>query len=167
MGMLRVMSLTSIDRACPLFLFCSCVYFCLYCLFKCTSFHKFSRQLSAFSFCSSSPQVHLHVVRMLRFMSDVNQPSLPTPFYYVLVSISVYGSINCTLFHEFSRQLSDFWLCSSCLIFVLFVLSSIYHFVRVSFIADIIHSGWLGSKHQLTNKLSKSVSYVTYHGNSA
>ena len=38
---------------------------------------------------------------MLRFMSDINQPSLPTPFYSVLVSVSsfmafsiVFRSIN-------------------------------------------------------------------------
>ena len=31
------------------FLFCSCVCFCLYGPFNCISFHKFSRQLSAFS----------------------------------------------------------------------------------------------------------------------
>ena len=30
------------------FLFCSCVYFCLYGPFNCISFHKFSRQLSVF-----------------------------------------------------------------------------------------------------------------------
>ena len=35
------------------FLFCSCVYFCLYCPFHCISFHKFSRQFFAFSLCSS------------------------------------------------------------------------------------------------------------------
>ena len=34
------------------FFFCSCVYFCLYCPFNCISFHKFFRQLSAFSLCS-------------------------------------------------------------------------------------------------------------------
>ena len=35
------------------FLFCSCVYFCLYGPFNCISFHEFSRQLSVFSLCSS------------------------------------------------------------------------------------------------------------------
>ena len=35
------------------FLFCSCVYFSLYSLFNCISFHKISWQLSAFSLCSS------------------------------------------------------------------------------------------------------------------
>ena len=36
------------------FLFCSCIYFCLYGPFNRTSFHKFPRQLSVFSLCSSS-----------------------------------------------------------------------------------------------------------------
>ena len=34
------------------FLFCSCVCFCLYGPFSSISFHKFSRQLFAFTFCS-------------------------------------------------------------------------------------------------------------------
>ena len=34
-------------------LFCSCVYFCLYSPLNSISFHKVSRQLSAFSLCSS------------------------------------------------------------------------------------------------------------------
>ena len=37
----------------PSFLFRSCVYFCLYGPFNCISFHKFCRQLSAFSLRSS------------------------------------------------------------------------------------------------------------------
>ena len=36
------------------FLFCSFVYFCLSGRFNCISFHKFSRQLSVFSLCSSA-----------------------------------------------------------------------------------------------------------------
>ena len=36
----------------PFFLFCSCVCFCRYSPLNCISFHKFSRQLSAFSLCS-------------------------------------------------------------------------------------------------------------------
>ena len=35
------------------FSFCSCVYFCLYGTFNCISLHRFSRQLSTFSLCSS------------------------------------------------------------------------------------------------------------------
>ena len=46
-----------------------------------------------------SPCAHLHVVGMLRFMSNINQPSLPTPFYSVLVSISVFMALS-TVFHS-------------------------------------------------------------------
>ena len=53
-GNVKVYIVDITNRACPLFLFCSCVCFCLYGLFTCISFHKFSRQLSAFSLCSSS-----------------------------------------------------------------------------------------------------------------
>ena len=46
-----------------------------------------------------SPRDHLHVVRMFRFMSDVNQPSLPTPFYSVLLSLSLFMASS-TVFHS-------------------------------------------------------------------
>ena len=60
-GMLRCLLSTQTNRsvgglavrARPLFLFCLCVYFCLYGPFTCILFHKFSRQLSAFSLRSS------------------------------------------------------------------------------------------------------------------
>ena len=67
---------------------------------------------------SWSPRTHLHVVGMLRLRSfDINQPSLPTPFYYaVRVSFCLYGPFNCILFHKFSQQLSAFSFCSSGLI---------------------------------------------------
>ena len=61
------------------------------------------------------------------------------------------GPFNCISFHKFSRQLSAFSLCCSGLISSLLVLSSVYLFMKVSFSPDIIPSGWLGSKHQLTN----------------
>ena len=41
-----------------------------------------------------SPQVHLHVVGMLRFMPDITQPKLPTPFYSVLVSVPVFLALS-------------------------------------------------------------------------
>ena len=44
-------------------------------------------------------RAHFHVVGMLRFMSDIKQPSLPTPFYSVLVSISVLVALS-TVFHS-------------------------------------------------------------------
>ena len=53
-GTLWFMFSTFSSRARPLlfFSFCFCVYFCLYDSFNCISFHKFSRQFSAFSLCS-------------------------------------------------------------------------------------------------------------------
>ena len=39
------------------------------------------------------------MVEMLRFMSDENQPNLPTPFYSVLVSLSVFMALS-TVFHS-------------------------------------------------------------------
>ena len=57
---LYVVGMSLSNPACPLFkifyfflLFCVCVYFCLYGPLKLIWFHKFSRQLSVFSLCSS------------------------------------------------------------------------------------------------------------------
>ena len=46
-----------------------------------------------------SPLAHLHVVGMLRFMSEINQPSLLTLFDCVLVPISVYIALS-SVFHS-------------------------------------------------------------------
>ena len=97
-----------------------------------------------------SLEAHHHMVGMLRFMCDRNQPSLPILFLF-FVPISVSGHFNCISFHKFSQQLSIFSLCSSSLISAKFVLSAIFLFMKVSFSPYIIPSGWLGSKHQLTN----------------
>ena len=78
-----------------------------------------------------SPRVHLHVVGMLRFMSDINQPSLPTPFYSVRVSISVFMALS-TVFHFINspdnspRSLSA--LPVSCLLIGPFNCMSLYEF---------------------------------------
>ena len=60
----------------------------------------------------------------------VVQPSLPTPFYSVLVSVPVFMAHSAVFFffsfHKFSRQLSVFSLCSSGLSSALLVLSTIY-----------------------------------------
>ena len=39
-------------------------------------------------------RAHLDVVGMLWFMSDINQPSLATPFHSVLASISVFMALS-------------------------------------------------------------------------
>ena len=41
----------------------------------------------------------MFLVGMLRFVFDVNQPSLPTPFYSVLVSIFVFTALS-TVFYS-------------------------------------------------------------------
>ena len=70
------------------------------------------------------------------------------------VCFCIYGPFNYISFHKFSRQFSVFSLSSSGLISALLVLSTIYLFMKVSFSPDIIHSGWLGSEHQLTKQLT-------------
>ena len=97
---------------------------------------------------SQSPRAHLHVLGMLRFMCDTDQPSLPTSSCSVLVSVSVVMALS-TLFHSInSPDNSVFSLCSSNPFSALLVLSTTYLFMKVSFSPQIIPSGWLGSKHQ-------------------
>ena len=67
------------------------------------------------------------------------------------VCFCLHGPFNCISFHELSRQLSVFSLCSSGLISALLALSAIYLFVKVSFSPDIIPRGCLCSIYQLTN----------------
>ena len=58
------------------FLFCSCVYFCLYGPFNCILFHQFSRHLSAFSLCSSCLNSALLALSTIRlYVKDLPQPS--------------------------------------------------------------------------------------------
>ena len=56
----------------------------------------------------SSPQADLHVVGMLQFMSDINQPSLPAPFYSDLVSISVFMALSTVFYSIHSPDNSPF-----------------------------------------------------------
>ena len=65
-----------------------------------------------FCFVSMSPRTHLHMVRMLLFMSDINQPSLPTLFFYSsLVSISVFMALS-TVYHSINSPDSSQLSCS-------------------------------------------------------
>ena len=97
----------------------------------------------------ASPRDIVHVVGMLRFMSDINLPSSPTPLYSVLVSMSVFLILS-TVFYSINFP-GNSPFSPSGLIFALLVPSAIYLFMEVSFNPDIIPSGWLGSKHQHTN----------------
>ena len=92
------------------------------------------------------------------YVPAINQPSLPTPFYSVLVSVSDLMALS-TVFHSinFPRQLSAFSLCSSGLISAILVLSTIYLFVKVSLSPAIILCSWLGLRHLLTKLFQYSV----------
>ena len=48
---------------------------------------------------TSSTRAYLHVVGMLRFMSDINKPSLPIPFHFVLVSLYLFMALS-TVFNS-------------------------------------------------------------------
>ena len=59
----------------------------------------------------SSPRAHLHVVGMLRFMSDINQTELAHSFLFCsCVCFCLFGPFNCISFQKFSQQLSIFSL---------------------------------------------------------
>ena len=85
----------------------------------------------------------------------LNQPSLPTPFYSVLASISVFMTLSIVFHYANSSDNSPLSDCSSGLISALLVLWNIYlffFFTKVPLSPDI-RSGWLSSK-QLTNYLT-------------
>ena len=76
------------------------------------------------------------------YVTDIYLPSVPTPFYSVLVSVSVSMSpFNSISFYKFSRQLFALSLCSSGLNCALLVLSTIYLFIKVSLSPDVILCG--------------------------
>ena len=89
-----------------------------------------------------SPLAQLHVVGMLRFMADINQPSLPTPFYSVLVSISVFMALS-TVFHSINSPDNSPFVTLFFRSYLCFIGPFNYiHFVmKVSFSPDIIPSG--------------------------
>ena len=84
------------------------------------------------------------------YVFDVNQLSLPAPFYSVLVCFCLYGPFNC-LHSINSPDSSPLSHSSSDLKSALLVLSAIYLFMKAPLSPDIIFCGWLGLKHQLTN----------------
>ena len=75
-----VVYLEGIDKPAELahsFLFCFCVYVCLNGPFSCISFHQFSRQLSAFSLCSSG--LFFPYWSFQLYISSRKPPPLPRP----------------------------------------------------------------------------------------
>ena len=91
---------------------------------------------------AKSRRAHLLAVGMFRFVSDMNQPSLPTPFYSVLVSVSVFmvpSTVFLSITSPNNSPLSHSVLSS--LISALLVLSTTYLFMKVSLSPDIILCG--------------------------
>ena len=75
------------------------------------------------------------------YVFDINQPSLSTPFYSVLVSVSVFMALL-TVFHSInSPDNSSFSDCSSRLISAVLVLSTTCLFMKVPLSPDIILRG--------------------------
>ena len=72
----------------------------------------------------------------------------------------IYSPFNSIPFHQFSQWLSTFSLCCSGLISAFLVLSSVYHFMKVSLCPDLILCSWPILKHQWTN-CRKKKSYVS------
>ena len=88
---------------------------------------------------------------VVAYVFNINQPSLPTPFYSVLVTVSVFMALLTVFLSINSPDISTFSLCASGLISALLVLSAICLFMEVSLNPDLILCGWLGWKHHLNN----------------
>ena len=73
------------------------------------------------------------------YVKDIKQPSLPTPFYSVLVSISLFVALS-TVFHSVNSLDKSPYSLFFRSYFCLMVLSTIYLFMKVSFSPDIIPS---------------------------
>ena len=86
------------------------------------------------------------------YVCVINQPSLPTPFRSVLMSISIFMALS-TVFHSINSPdhspLSHFVLPVQ--VPALLVISTISLFMKVFFSPDVILCGLLGLKLQLTN----------------
>ena len=86
------------------------------------------------------------------YVFNINQLSLPTPFYAVLLSFSVFMALS-TVFHSINSPnnspLSHFVLPVLVLLYWSFQLYISFFIVSLS--PDIILCGWLDLKHQLTN----------------
>ena len=100
--------------------------------------------------CQSS-RAHLHMAGMLRFVFDVNQPGLSTPFYPVLVSISVFVVLSTVFRSAFLQTTVRFLNSVLSALFLPYWSPQLYLSLWVSFSPDIILYGWLGLKYQPTN----------------
>ena len=95
---------------------------------------------------------YLHMLGMLQIMSDIKQPRLPTPFYSVLVSVSVLMTLS-TVSHSINSPDNSPFSDSVLPIFISasLVLSTVYMFMKVSFSPDIIPRAVVADWAQSTN----------------
>ena len=103
----------------------------------------------------SSDQTLTSVVGMLWFMSDLNQSSLPAPFYSVLVSTSVFMALS-TVFHSLNAPTT---LCFLTLFFWSYFchigpFSRIHLLIKVSLGPDITLCDLTGLKAHLSDYTS-------------
>ena len=75
------------------------------------------------------------------YVCDINQPSLPTPFHSVLVSVSVFMALS-TVFHSTNSPDNSLLFQSVLLVYsALLVLSNVYLCMKVFFSPAIILCG--------------------------
>ena len=95
------------------------------------------------------------------YVFDINQPSLPTPFFFFfffffLLFLCLFLSFNCISLHKFSHPtlcfLTQFFRSYFCLTGPF---NYMYSFMKVSFSLDVTLCGWLGLKHQLTDEIHR------------
>ena len=118
----------------------------------CPHFLLAQRSFPRFHFEGMCARAHLHVVGLLWFyVKDFNQPSLPTPFYAVLVSVSVFMALS-TVFHSINSPDNSplFSLCSSGLNSALLVLK-LFVFFYESFSQSWYNPLWLTELRAPTN----------------
>ena len=111
------------------------------------------RSFPRFHFEGMCARAHLHVVGLLWFyVKDFNQPSLPTPLYAVLVSVSVFMALS-TVFHSINSPDNSplFPSVLPALILRYWSLNYLSFFMKVSLSPVIILCGWPSLEHPLTN----------------
>ena len=167
-GRLWFMSLTYTNRACPLawsfFLLFPCLFLCLWPFqlylipqilpttlrFLTLFFQSYFCRIGSFNYIHLFMIVSFSCPHGFTFTSwgccGLRFSRKPTELAHSFsfcscVYFCLYGPFNCISFFKFSKQLSVFSPCSSGLITTLFVLSTIYLFMKVSFSPDMIPSG--------------------------
>ena len=86
------------------------------------------------------------------YVFDINQLSLPIPFYSVLVSISAFMALSTVFYSIHSPDNSPLSHSVLLALFLPYWSFQLYLFMKVSLNPDIIL--WLGLKHQLTKLLT-------------